>query len=261
MSKPLLDPQTHRDWLSPHSIEWYAQLGRLTGQYSYPWNATLTEPNGESQFTEEVSQMVRNKKVLDIGCGHGEYTMQWSAVAKQVVGLDITNDFVKTGNEVNVTNVAFVTGNTKHSLPFHAEEFDCAYNRRGPTSAYLDIKRVIKKGGRCLGLHPGDALSNELPLWFPNLFERQPEGTPIRDQLKERLERGGCQAEIETVTAIQYLHEPIDIIRMRCFGQLPAVFELMVGECMSDITRIFEKHATDIGLPTTFERYIVRITV
>lgn len=107
MSKPLIDPKTHKDWVSPHSHAWYAQLARLTGKYSYSWNSTLTEPNGESIFTDEVSQMVRGKRVLDIGCGHGEFAMQWSPVAKQIVGIDITNDFVEAGNNANVKNVSF----------------------------------------------------------------------------------------------------------------------------------------------------------
>lgn len=68
MNKSLIDPRTHQDWLRPHSIEWYAQLGKMKGQYSYPWNSTIAQPNGETIFIEEVSQLVRNKKVLDIGC-------------------------------------------------------------------------------------------------------------------------------------------------------------------------------------------------
>jgi 23S rRNA (guanine745-N1)-methyltransferase len=47
---------------------------------------------------------------------------------------------------------------------------------------------------------------------------------------------------------------------MNLFGQKSSVFETAIQESMSEITRIFEKNATDIGLPITFERYIVRVT-
>lgn len=47
----LFNPKTHTDWVHPHSFQWYAQLGRLTGQYSYSWKSTNTEPNGELIFT------------------------------------------------------------------------------------------------------------------------------------------------------------------------------------------------------------------
>jgi SAM-dependent methyltransferase len=259
--RQLLNPATHNDWVIPHSYEWYAQLARLTGQYNYSWNSTITEPNGESRFTEEVAAMVRNKTVLDIGCGHGEYAMQWSPVAKQVVGVDVTEDFVVNGNENNIQNVSFVSANTRNGLPFQSEQFDCAYNRRGPTSSYLDLKRVIRAGGEIIGLHPGDAMSFELSQWFPGLFESKPDGTPTLDNIIEKLDRGGFQAQIETVRAVEYLHQPIDIITLRCFGQEPTVVQTIVEECLQDITAIFEKYATGKGLPTTHERYIVRSVV
>lgn len=154
MSNTLLNPAAHPDWVRPHSIEWYAQLGKLTGQYSFDWKSTVTEPNGESMFTHEVSRMVPGKKVLDIGCGHGEFALQWSTVAKHIVGIDITSDFIKQGNQAGRQHVTFITANTKDRLPFEDGEFDCAYNRRGPTSAYLDVKRVSKRGGKLIGLHP-----------------------------------------------------------------------------------------------------------
>lgn len=88
------NPNTHPDWLAPHSLAWYTQLGEMTGEYVYPWRSTITEPNGESLFMEEID-----------------------------------------------------------------DTFDCAYNRKGPTSAYPDIARVVKRGGSFIGLHPGDQLS------------------------------------------------------------------------------------------------------
>ncbi|MFD2169770.1 class I SAM-dependent methyltransferase [Tumebacillus lipolyticus] len=197
MSDRLYDPRTHSDWLSPHSIEWYAHLGEAARQYSYPWNRMTTEPNGETMFEQEVMAMVTNKTVLDIGCGHGEFTKRWSGVVKKIVGLDGTDDFVQVGRTDARQNVSFVVANTKNSLPFATAAFDCAYNRRGPTSAYLDVKRVIKSGGRLLGLHPGDRLGEELSHWFLTLFEPRPAGTPVLDILKQRLAQGGLvHAEI-----------------------------------------------------------------
>lgn len=76
----LTDPTTISGWLQPHSIEWYKQLSDIQDKYIYTWKSTLTEPNGESIFNEEVTQMIANKKVLDVGCGHGEFTKKvvWS---------------------------------------------------------------------------------------------------------------------------------------------------------------------------------------
>ena len=60
------DPTTISGWLKPHSIEWYKQLSDIQDKYIYSWNSTLTEPNGESIFDEEVHKMIANKKVLKI---------------------------------------------------------------------------------------------------------------------------------------------------------------------------------------------------
>ena len=68
----LMDPTSLAGWLTPHSLKWYRQLSLLEGKYVYPWNSSLTEPNGESVFDREVAKMIPGKKVLDVGSGHGE---------------------------------------------------------------------------------------------------------------------------------------------------------------------------------------------
>ena len=152
----LTDPTTFKDWIQPHSIVWYKQLSDIQGKYIYSWNSTLTEPNGEAIFDKEVTQIITNKKVLDVGCGHGEFTNKCGSVAKEIIGFDVTDNFLQSGLEDKKTNVSFVLGNIKNGLPFEKNEFDCAYIRKGPTSAYPYLKKVIKSGGKIIGLHPGD---------------------------------------------------------------------------------------------------------
>jgi ubiquinone/menaquinone biosynthesis C-methylase UbiE len=206
--------------------------------------------------------MVQNKTVLDIGCGHGDFTIKWSPMVKKIVGLDITSHFIKTGRNSKLCNVSFVTSNTKDKLPFANGEFDCAYNRKGPTSAYRDLKRIMKKGGKILSLHPGDHLSPELTQLFHNLFDSLPKGTPVLDKIQDNLEKGMLtQANIETVASVTYIHEPIDIVKLCCFGQTPSVHEMVINESMPEIERIFYEHATENGLRTTGRAYIVRTTV
>ncbi|PEL10702.1 class I SAM-dependent methyltransferase [Bacillus sp. AFS017336] len=258
----LIDPTTHMDWVAPHSIEWYKQLANLYGEYSYTWDSKLTEPNGETNFIEEVTQMIVNKRVLDVGCGHGEFTLICSSIAKEIVGFDVTEDFIKNGNKNKKQNVFFVVGNIKDGLPFESGEFDCAYNRKGPTTAYLELNRVVKNGGKILGLHPGDDLGSELPLLFPNLFESNSEGTPILDNLKEKLNLGRyAYFEIQIVKSIEFLHTPNDVFKLRCFGQKPIIYKSLIEENYSKVKQIFEQNVTKDGLPITFSRYIVRATV
>ena len=213
-------------------------------------------------FEREVAAAVPGKRVLDVGCGHGEFALRWSEVAEQVVGIDAASEYSRSDVDLPA-NVSFVTTNTKEALPFSDGAFDVVYNRRGPTSAYLDVKRVLLPGGRLLSIHPGDAGVNELAEIFPEWCGSPPASeTPILDVLKQRLEQGGLShAEIETVTSVAYLHAPIDVLQMILFGQTTALIEEVRSRDLPEITRRFERHATEAGLATTFVRYLVRATV
>ncbi|HEX5564816.1 MAG TPA: class I SAM-dependent methyltransferase [Sporosarcina sp.] len=205
--------------------------------------------------------MITDKTCLDVGCGHGDFTIKCGSFAKGIVGFDCTDAFIQTGNANRRSNVTFVVGNAKDGLPFASDEFDCAYNRKGPTSAYPELQRVVKKGGNILGLHPGDDLGKELPTIFPHLFPRC-SGTPIADKLTDQLVKSRfTYYRIQTYHAIEYLKTPHDVVLYRCFGQTPELIYEVMETSLPEITRIFNEHATVDGLPITFSRYIVRAIV
>ncbi|OAK73928.1 methyltransferase type 11 [Lederbergia galactosidilytica] len=247
-------------WLRPHSLEWYKQLSGQQGEYEYSWESTHTEPNGESIFDREVAEMVQDKKVLDIGCGHGEFTNKCALRAKEMIGLDATDRFIQIGMENRKSNVSFIVGNTKQGLPFTADTFDCAYIRKGPTSVYPYLPQVVKKGGKILALHPGDKSQKELPQLFPNLFTAST-GTPVLDIIQQKIENNFTSSEIETINSIEYFHTPVDIIKRRCFGQKPEVIKQVEDAALEQIKKVFDKEATKNGLAVTQSYYIVRATV
>ncbi|WP_102272217.1 class I SAM-dependent methyltransferase [Cytobacillus massiliigabonensis] len=257
----LTDPTTFENWIKPHSTEWYQQLSNLQGKYIYSWNSTLTEPNGESIFDKEVIQIIANKKVLDVGCGHGEFTNKCGLAAKEIIGFDVTHKFIETGVNGKKTNVSFLVGNTKNGLPFKRDEFDCAFIRKGPTSAYPYLKKVLKSSGKIIGLHPGDESGKELPLLFPNLFEFSL-GTPILDVINQRLNISNFSyAKIDVINSTEYIKSPLDILKLRSFGQHPSIYITLKENDLPEISKIFERNATEDGLPITFSRYIVRAAV
>ncbi|MGM9950898.1 MAG: SAM-dependent methyltransferase, partial [Lysinibacillus sp.] len=114
---------------------------------------------------------------------------------------------------------------------------------------------------KILGLHPGDEQGKELAVLFPNFFPLTT-GTPILNTIHDRLAQSDYgSAEVETVNTIEYLYSPLDVVKIRCFGQSPDVFETVLETSLSDITKIFERHVSSEGLPITFSRYIVRVIV
>jgi SAM-dependent methyltransferase len=248
-------------WLTPHSLDWYEQLGRLEGKYLYPWESFIAEPNGESIFDSEAEKMAANKKVLDVGCGEGRFTLKCAEAAKEIVGVDAVEPFIREGNRQRNHNVSFIVASTKNGLPFTNKEFDIAYIRKGPTSAYPLLKKAVKDGGQILGLHPGDSQGMELPGLFPLLFEEKT-GTPILKGLENRVEKSNfTHATIEEVTSIEYLKTPQDVIRLACFGQLPSITAFIAEKHLPEISRIFNQHAAAGGLAATHSRYIVRAVV
>ena len=257
----LLNPTLFAEWIEPHSFEWYNQLGKQQGEYAYSWNSTILKPNGELVFDEEVRKMIVSNKVLDVGCGHGEFAIICSSLAKEVVGFDVTNLFIEHGNRKKPENVSFIQGSTKEELPFSEDQFDCAYIRKGPTSGYLALTQTVKKGGAVLGLHPSDNMDKELPILFPNLFQAKlPKDSTLKAIEKRLITANFDKWEIETVSNIEKLHSPMDVIIKRCFGQHPNIMQKIINENLDEITEIFASNDED-GLPITNSYYIVRATV
>lgn len=104
------------------------------------------------QLVKEYSG--KNLKVLDIGCGSGELTLQLTSNFKEIVGIDFISEYISTAKKDKIKkrakNIEFINGDAK-DLPFENNTFDLVYSSRGLLSADFDfIKesiRVLKKGG------------------------------------------------------------------------------------------------------------------
>jgi SAM-dependent methyltransferase len=119
--------------------------------------------DGEYEFDHEIFNLVRGKKVLDVGCGPGEFTLRVGRIAKSVTGIDgskVALDFaMRNLARSGLKNVTFRYGNAG-KLPFPGGSFDLVYSRRGPASEsrhnLAEILRVLRKDGTFIEITIGE---------------------------------------------------------------------------------------------------------
>lgn len=99
------------------------------------------------------------ERVLDLGCGFGETTLQLASLIGgegSVLGIDVSEPFVEAAREeaeaARIANVEFITADVQ-TLEL-AREFDYAYARMGlmffanPVAALRNVATALKPGGR-----------------------------------------------------------------------------------------------------------------
>jgi SAM-dependent methyltransferase len=114
----------------------------------------LDGSDGEREFAHEIFNRARGKKVLDLGCGPGDFSLRVSRIAKSVTGIDTSKVALEIAKHnlarSQLENVTFRYGNAR-KLPFSVKSFDLVYSRRGPASDskrnLTEILRVLRRGG------------------------------------------------------------------------------------------------------------------
>lgn len=125
-------------------------------EYYQPERVVTEGNDGEDEFDAKMLSVAIRKVVLDVGCGVGRFTIKMAERAKNVIGVDFSEqaiskaqtNLVKSGK----TNVKFRVVDARR-LPFIDETFDVVVSRRGPVTDGMrtlsEAYRVLKKGG-CL---------------------------------------------------------------------------------------------------------------
>lgn len=116
------------------------------------------------KFIEDISKTIKNSKILDIGCGNGNYTQYFCRNNNKVIGIDIEDFRKKEFSE----NFEFVKYNGKR-IPFKDNFFDCIISWdviehvEDDKLFVEEIKRVLRKGRVVfLGIPNKNRLSNIL---------------------------------------------------------------------------------------------------
>ena len=240
------------------SKPWCDQLAAAAGKYAFPWREIADGERIEEKFAALLRERLRGR-VLDVGCGHGEFTVQWAGQCDEVVGYDMTEGFIETAKRgCSRDNVRYVVGFTHDGMPFPDGYFDFAYTKKGPTSWYREAARIVKPGGEVFALHPGDSddVGGELGLAFPGLFPPPGSGTPILDRIRKRLEDSGLSDISLTRHAESvWLPSAEDVFEMVCFGQNGTFRQYVRDNLYPLMEKRFEACREEKGLKTTHVCY------
>ncbi len=117
-----------------------------------PWKICI-------EFIESLS---KNDLVFDIGCGNGRHLIPCSYYVKDVIGLDISLEFLKIVNKkkinYNIKNIDLLHSNFKY-LPIKNDSIDAAlfiaslhnlYGLDNRIKSLIELNRILKKNGKAL---------------------------------------------------------------------------------------------------------------
>jgi 23S rRNA (guanine745-N1)-methyltransferase len=144
------------------NVEYWNRKWKLREQHLRE-RVTLDGSDGEYEFDHEILKQVRGKKVLDMGCGPGEFSLRVGRRAKSVTGIDASRAALEFARRnlarSGLKNVAFKYANAR-KLPFPANSFDLVYSRRGPASDskhnLREVLRVLRKDGTFMEITIGE---------------------------------------------------------------------------------------------------------
>jgi ubiquinone/menaquinone biosynthesis C-methylase UbiE len=140
--------------------------------------------NGVSYFYNNLLEMpmtmsllgnIKNKKILDLGCGPGIYAKQLVAKGAKVNGIDISSEMIKIAKK-ECTEACFVQGEIDN-LPYKNDIFDIVIcplvmdHLENLNPMFKEVKRVLKKNGLFIfsGFNPVSE-STKKKRWFFKKF-------------------------------------------------------------------------------------------
>jgi len=162
----------------------------------------LTGPDtvAEHRMALEMLSIAPGDRVLDVGCGPGNFTRDFAAAAGDgglAVGLDASASMLATAvRDTGSADVAYVRGDAG-ALPFGDASFDAVccfaalYLIEQPLRALEEIVRVLAPGGRVALL--ASCNRGPLPARASNAVVRRLSGVRVfgRDELTRALADGG----------------------------------------------------------------------
>ncbi len=260
-----------------HSRGWYDRLAEMQQGYYYPWRSTIADGNGEEAYAKLVRELLSSDKdVLDVGCGHGEFTLTLAPLCRSVFAYDRVLLYVESANrakrKAGIGNVVFVcadpSADTSGSvtIPAPADSFDVLISRRGPLNYIEDARRVARTGAAIIQLNPMEtcapaweaALPRELPIAESGVAG--PTGS-MRESVERRLSAVGLRLHsCWTFDVPEYLRDPDQLYVMLTWGRAPEEVPPL-AEVRETLERVFSDYAESAGLVWRHRRFLWKAVV
>lgn len=121
-------------------------------------------------------EKIKEKRVLDIGCGFGWLEYRLKDKVRHITGMDVNIDNItKAKSEIHSKNVDFLIGSAL-KLPFKDNSFNVVISseviehiqKNCEKKYFKEIERVLKRGGRLFLSTPFDDFRSKLfdPAWW-----------------------------------------------------------------------------------------------
>lgn len=117
----------------------------------------------ENRYAKKVLGPIKNKKILDLGCGYGETAVYWALGGADVQAIDISSKMISLAKKIaqknGVSNNCHFKQMVAEKLDYPDNYFDFVFGNG--VLHHVDLKksikevvRVLKKGGKAIFVEP-----------------------------------------------------------------------------------------------------------
>ena len=154
-----------------HEIEHHRRLAGGNPEETWGWDspAGRVRADRRGRLFVAYGRIAPGERVLELGCGTGEFTRRVVAAGARLVALDLSAELLAIARSKGGVGAHFVRGNAE-ALPFPDGAFDVVYgcsvlHHLDVESALGEVRRVLRPGGRLVFSEP-NLLNPQVLLMF-----------------------------------------------------------------------------------------------